>query len=102
MSLTGGFLSLLLFISSLSWAEEVTLKCNYFTHSGNEKPFRDHSDDPYINSRCDEQKLDRNAQLLRRGKTTTFDDEICKTRKTKYISFDEQRKTIKAVPTKAI
>ena len=76
-------------------SEEITLKCNYFTHSGNEKPFRDHSDDPYINSRCDEQKLDRNVQLLRQGKTTTFDDGICKTKKTKYISFDEQTKTIK-------
>ena len=47
-------------------SEEITLKCNYFTHSGNEKPFRDHSDDPYINSRCDEQKLDRNYSFSSR------------------------------------
>ena len=76
-------------------SEEITLKCNYFTHSGNEKPFRDHSDDPYINSRCDEQKLDRNVQLLRQGKTTTFDDGICKTKRQNIFPLMNKQKLSK-------
>ena len=92
------FISLcLITLSAFTFAKEITLKCDYFTHSGNEKTYGDYSDNPFINSRCDEQKLERNAKLLRQKESSTFDEGICKTNKIKYVSFNESMNQIKVL-----
>jgi hypothetical protein len=96
---------LLFSIVPLSWAEEITLKCDYYVHSGNEPALKDYSNEPsLIASRCDEIKFNKRVQAMRRGvpdaevwSDNFLPKNLCKTEKSKYISFDESKNIIKVL-----